>query len=292
MSAASSAPGSDSRPGSLGGPDAAGANAPVAPVAASAPGRAVPAVSPPLEIVQPPSDTPVKEVLDQLRAAADLGNPQAACRVALEMRRCGHWFELSREPSDSPLYVAFAPMLRAGKALCAGVDENDVRNNAWRYLWQAAEAGNVAAMTEFAITPVVDGFDNPAASADAWLHYRDHAREFLTTAVNDGDVEAAYWGVAFMGTGNSFGGRGVFKADPYTALVWAEAILPFLDPQRQQNRQYWIDQLEPKLPPDRVLQAQQDAIALRARMAAAGATRVHWPAGNDGPTNPAVDCNK
>ena len=245
-----------------------------------------------MAIVQPPPDTPVKEVLDQLRPAADLGNPQAACRVALEMRRCGEMFALSRIPPDNPGYPQFQQMAHASEKLCAGVDENDVRNNAWRYLWQAAEAGNVAAMTEFAINPVVDGRDNPAASADAWLLFRDHAQEFLTTAVNDGDVEAAYWGVGFMDTGNSFGGPGVFKADPYTALVWAEAILPFLDPQRQQNRQYWIDQLEPKLPPDRVLQARQDAIALRARMAAAGATRVHWPAGNDGPTDPAVDCNK
>ena len=119
LGTAPSAPRSEPRFGSMRASDAAGANAPIAPVPASTPGPAVPGVSPAMDVVQPP---PVKEVLDQLRPAADLGDPQAACRVALEMRRCGEMFALSRIPPDNPGYAEFQHTVQAREKLCAGCE--------------------------------------------------------------------------------------------------------------------------------------------------------------------------
>ena len=246
-------------------------------------------------VVQPPRGTPLKEVLADLRQAADRGDPQAACRVGLEMRHCGQMYEYQKRASEQPDQTHVLPSLderrRVDERFCAGVDRNDIRNNAWRYLYQAAAAGNVTAMAQFAIEPGLDR-DNPASEAEGWSLYRDHAQEFITRAVVAGDVGAAYVGAFGLGFGLSGGGKGVFRTDPYVALVYANAVLPLLDADRQQTMQRLIAKLEEQVPPEREIQAQQDATTLGARMAAAGATRVNWPPGDDAHVEPATDCGR
>lgn len=246
-------------------------------------------------VVQPPRGTPLKEVLADLRQAADRGDPQAACRVGLEMRLCGQMYEYQKRAREQPDQTHVLPSLderrRVDERFCAGVDRNDIRNNAWRYLYQAAAAGNVTAMAQFAIEPGLDR-DNPASEAEGWSLYRDHAQEFIARAVDAGDVGAAYVGAFGLGFDLSGGGKGVFRTDPYVALVYANAVLPFLDSDRQQTMQRLSAKLEDQLPADRVIQAQQDATTLGARMAAAGAARVNWPPGDDAHVEPATDCGK
>lgn len=260
---------------------------PVGPSTSTAPASAT--------VVQPPRGTPLKEVLADLRQAADRGDPQAACRVGLEMRHCAQMYEYQKRASEQPDQTHVFPSLgerrRVDERFCAGVERNDIRNNAWRYLYQAAAAGNVTAMAQFAIEPGLDR-DNPASEAEGWSLYRDHAQEFIARAVDAGDVGAAYVGAFGLGFDLSGGGKGVFRPDPYVALVYANAVLLFLDPDHQQTMQRLSAKLEDQLPPDRVIQAQQDVTTLGARMAAAGATRVNWPPGDDAHVEPATDCGK
>jgi hypothetical protein len=286
--------------------DAAGAKASVAPVAASTLGPAVPGVSPAMDVVQPPPDTPVKEVLDQLRPAADLGNPQAACRVGIEMAHCLDLFQLARRNAtydevaarfgaDSPQApqagasdAAAADELARGRVRCQGVPETDLAN-AWRYLWEAAAAGNIAAASRFARDPGLR-FKEAATDAEGWAIYRDHAPEALAEAVNGGDVMAAFAGAFSLASGLSYGGKDVFRRDPYAAYVYAFAVLPYLDALRQRIIENVIAQAASTLGPDRVLQAQQDATALAAKLASAGAAPL--TGGNDdGASNP-IDCGK
>lgn len=246
-------------------------------------------------VVQPPPGTPLKDVLANLRQVADRGDAQAACRVGLEMRHCWQMYEYQRRASEQPDRTHVLPSLderrRIDERFCAGVDRNDIRDNAWRYLYQAAAAGNVTAMAQFAIEPGLDR-DNPASEAEGWSLYRDHAQEFITRAVAAGDIGAAYVGVFDLGFGLSGGGRGVFRTDPYVALVYANAVLSFLDRDRQQTMQHLAAKLEGQLTPDRVVQARQDAATLGASMAAAGATQVNWPPGDDAHVEPATNCGK
>jgi len=97
---------------------------------------------------------------------------------------------------------------------------------------------------------------------------------------------------AIYGIGDTRSGDGVFPRDPYLSLVYANAVAPYLDAQRQSALSYRIDAAEAKLPPDRVLQARADGVALSAKMAAAGATVAQWPPESDGGwRNAAVDCD-
>ena len=261
---------------------------------------------PPATALQPPPDTPLRDVLALLRDAADRGDPHAACRVGIEMARCLDLVQLARRnatyddvaarfgaDSSQALQArasdaAAADELARGRVRCQGVPETELAN-AWRYLWEAAAAGNIAAASRFARDPGLR-FKEPATDAEGWAIYRDHAPEVLAEAVNGGDVMAAYQGAFSLASGLSYGGKDVFHRDPYAAYVYGFAVLPYLDARRQRIIENVIAQAASTLGPDRVLQAQQDATALAAKFASAGATPL--TGGNDdGASNP-IDCDK
>ena len=49
-------------------------------------------------VAMPPINTPVAEVVRQLRVSAESGNPQAACRLGIELTRCWHTDRLLNVP--------------------------------------------------------------------------------------------------------------------------------------------------------------------------------------------------
>ena len=296
------AAGASGRPGAGGSGSSQAATGPSTGVT-SAPGR-VP--QPPAAALQPPPDTPLRDVLALLRDAADRGDPHAACRVGIEMARCLDLIQLAkRNATYDDVAVRFgadslqalqarasdeaaADDLARGRARCQGVPETELAN-AWRYLWEAAAAGNIAAASRFARDPGLR-FKEPATDAEGWAIYRDHAPEMLALAVNGGDVMAAYQGAFSLASGLSYGGKDVFHRDPYAAYVYGFAVLPYLDARRQGTVENVIAQAASTLGPDRVLQAQRDATALSAKFATAGATPL--TGGNDnGASNP-IDCGK
>src|SRR5262249_11368874 len=120
--------------------------------------------------VRLPEGTPVATVIQALRPAADSGDPRAACRLALELSKCA---DPARKSTPE------------GKAACEGVTDQDARR-ASEYLWQAAAAGNVGAMSRYVRDPMLDDF-TPTESAGAWAQYQQNAEVFLNRAVTGGD---------------------------------------------------------------------------------------------------------
>lgn len=82
-----------------------------------------------------PAGTPVPMLLDRLKAAADAGDRDAACRVGLELARCS---------AGAPMVAAITSGALVMQPQCAGVSPSDVQS-ASRYLSQASAAGSDAA---------------------------------------------------------------------------------------------------------------------------------------------------
>ena len=115
--------------------------------------------------------------------------------------------------------------------MCKGVSERDLRN-AWRYLWQSAEAGNVAAMSKFGRDPGLS-HEDPAVNAEGWIVYRANAPRLLWQAVVGGDVAALHALWFSTATGLSAGGKDAFPRAPSRLWSMATACCHGEDPERQ-----------------------------------------------------------
>lgn len=82
-----------------------------------------------------PAGTPISMLLDRLKAAADSGDRDAACRVGMELARCS---------AGAPMVAATTSGAVLMQPQCAGVSPTDLQS-APRYLAQAAAAGSDAA---------------------------------------------------------------------------------------------------------------------------------------------------
>jgi hypothetical protein len=178
----------------------------------------------------PPLNAPVAVILPQLEARARAGDVAAACRVAMEKMRCWRVQTLNEaEVANAPPDVA--TRIAEDRVACADVSRAQTVD-AWRYLSQAALAGNVAAMSLFARDPQLSARP-PIETAEGWLVYRDYAERFLAAAIEGGDTMALFYGWFTTATGQSLEGQGVFHKDPYKALVYGFAAIPLLDYRRQ-----------------------------------------------------------
>jgi hypothetical protein len=188
--------------------------------------------------IQVPDGTPVAQVLQQLQGAADAGNARAACRVGLELSLC---YRLNSNSTAEE------------KAHCNGIT-GDQAGRAWKYLYQAAASGNLAAMSRYVRDPALST-SNPADSAEAWLLYKQNAESFLTQSVQGGDPMALYFAWWNSATGFSSGGDNVFQKNPYMALAYGTAALPLLDPRRRANVVQLNAQIQSQLPADQISKA-------------------------------------
>jgi hypothetical protein len=163
-------------------------------------------------------------------------------------------------------------------AACEGVLDTEI-DGAWRYLWHAAEQGNVAAMSKFARDPMLS-IDSPAVAAEGWDLYRNNAPRLLWQAIQGGDVMALYQNPFSSACGLSAGGKGVIEREPYTALVYGYAALPLLDPRRAAAVTRRNESLASELLPEQIQKAAREGAELRARYFATSTPTQ--PTENDG----------
>ncbi len=183
-----------------------------------------------------PRDTPAATIVEALIAEADAGDPEAACRVGMELWEC-RGDQLIEKWDAQTLHTvkrilgdeAHARLYRVLQGewethlRCAGVSD-ELAPRAWLYLGRAALNGSVAAKAKFAMAPPSSTEDVQDAGFLATLDlYRERASEFLWDAIADGDVMALYTGWFNARAFDSLGG-GVFPRDPYLALVYANAL--------------------------------------------------------------------
>ncbi len=237
--------------------------------------------------VLPPLNTAVKDVLLQLKEAADRGDSRAACRVGVELSRCYHAHhdqsladlqderaKTEKDPKDAAILkqaaVAWRASLVPDLELCKDVAPADY-NEAWSYLVQSASAGNAAAAAAFYIAPPID---NKAENAEVIAAWADHRVEYRDMAIRAGNVYALNAAVIFETFG---GGRGVpnnaFEANPYNSLMYMTALLPLIADHASGLDDRLKERYRAQLSPAQFEDAQRDGDALR-RQFFANATPV------------------
>jgi hypothetical protein len=176
--------------------------------------------------------------------------------------------EVPKYPAGSPEAIsasnraaAFARHTSSEKLACSDVSAGEAAT-AWKYLYQAALGGNVAAMSRYVRDPGL-GTADPAASAEGWLLYKQNAPQFLNAAVQGGDVMALYFAWWNAATGFSAGGAQVFEKDPYRAVIYGNAVMPLLDARRRASVAHMMPQLQAQLTPDQIAKAAVESQQLR-----------------------------
>ncbi len=226
--------------GSGGTPSGLSASTPPIPKTISAPKEVVAG-----QALLPPINTPVKEILGELKILAAAGNANAACRLAFEVQRCspdyldsGRRFAAILYEQAEKLFImparrqkliedAEAAIANQHKmiAFCQGVP-NEESTDAWRYLLQAAQAGHGPSMTRFASAPP----SGPQFEVlDGLLAYRDHAPALLEKALELGYPEAYEQARLTYKTGSLWGLR--VPIDRPRALAYAIALRSVSTPQ-------------------------------------------------------------
>lgn len=213
-----------------------------------------------------------------LREGADQGIPQAACRLGAELIRCARVRDTLVMLGEAQAAAARAPKnsaeasrmsqyagelsraLAENNRMCSGVAA-ETAQEAWRYLYTAAAAGNVAAMSRFVRDPGLQ-LNDPDAT-EGWSAYRQDAPAFLLGAIKGGDVRALYqaWVSAF--SGQSAGGSGIFDRNPDKALQYGTAVVDLLDASRAGKVRAGNDRIAQEIGPERAAIAGQEGEKLR-----------------------------
>lgn len=209
----------------------------------------------PAALPLPPLNTPVAQVLDDLKRAARAGDARAACRAAFELERChelralqasiSSFRDLAERPGVGPelarRYTAVADREQArfleGKRLCEGVRAADAQD-AWRYLLQAARAGHGPSMARFASRRVFADAD-PVAALDGLIAFRNEGPSFLARAAQSGYPEA-YEQLAFAYVTGMDLGLGV-PHDPVRGVAYYTALMRVATPDENARLQRAVD---------------------------------------------------
>ena len=203
----------------------------------------------------PPLNTPVAQVLDELKRAARAGDARAACRAAFELERChelralqssiSSFRDLAERPAVGPelarRYTAMADREQArfleGKRLCEGVSAADAQD-AWRYLLQAARSGHGPSMARFASRRVFSDAD-PVAALDGLIAFRNEGPSFLARAAQSGYPEA-YEQLAFAYVTGMDLGLGV-PHDAVRGVAYYTALMRVATPDENARLQRAVD---------------------------------------------------
>lgn len=253
--------------------------------------EAVPIASPRTwpAISLPPIDTPVGDVVAQLKAAADSGHPQAACRIGMELAHCWHQRVMAeqlqrsdewrrRRPEVNPTpppegFASFEASVRRELDRCKTLNENEL-SEGWRYLLQAALGGNSSAMAEFVSRPPLHK-ERFLDHLEGWQAYSDHAQMFLERALEAGNrtaLSTAYF--ASLDRQSPSGGGGLrfgnkyFAAIKYgTALLATYQGVPDSNATRQVTAQLESDMkfAASNLTPEQLSQARVEGVRLYER---------------------------
>jgi hypothetical protein len=154
----------------------------------------------------PPYDTPLAQVLEELETRARRGDRRAACRLALDGNFCRthrpdvetlDYFErsIASKPRVSEADIAFLAEIEArqqrSRRMCPGLPEGWAEENSWRWMLQAAQAGDTRLAAYYAASPPMRrGYflERP----EPWQQYRLQAPRLLLAAAQRGEVEAIW----------------------------------------------------------------------------------------------------
>lgn len=262
----------------------------------------VPPTAKPLAVIQPDPGTPLRQLETLLRPAADQGDARAACRLGIELARCARLNmdkamldsaqqDLARAAGESATRLA-QEVQQLTRALvdtqnrCSDVSQDSIRN-AWRYVYNAAAAGNVAAMSRFVRDP---GFEaGNADDAEASNAYARNAGDFLLRAIEGGDVRALYQAWYSASSGRSRGMLKAFPREPDKALQYGTVAANLVDPRRATLIARSNETIAREIGPARARTALREAEKLRTAYFA-HAQPVDW--GHENGETDVADCWK
>lgn len=148
-------------------------------------------------LVLPPPDTPVVDLIAQLKPRADRGSVQAACRLGAELQRCSRaaimadsadLITRSGRPTRDSMKAA-ERLLRESEAAartCAGVTAAQLRDT-FRYQAISFDGGTPAMQRWLAHRPALDAGDF-LSDLDGWKAYRGRAIAYARTALRRREV--------------------------------------------------------------------------------------------------------
>ena len=234
--------------------------------------------APRLAVPVPPKDSPIKDVIAALKAEADRGVPEAACRIGEELTRClnarvmlgakrNELAAMNKAPGGAAEHQLLALTNRyaaydRATELCEGIDDQTL-GSAWRYLLSAAQGGSVPAMAQFAIAPPLSR-DNIVADIDGWAAYQQFAPAMLTQAIDRGDVRALFSGWFQAASGLSAGGRSA-TPNPRLAIVYGTAAMGVVDSDTRNMIRASMPRLEQQVGSDQVAAARAEGAALASK---------------------------
>jgi hypothetical protein len=213
----------------------------------------------------PPTNLPVVEVLRQLRPAADAGNPVASCRLGIELARCwrADLVSSSTTLADSVRQSEGALQFATDERLCEGISAAD-RGSAWRYLLAAAQSGNVAAMTKFALDPPLST-STFVEDLEGWQALKQYGGQFLLSSIEAGDPYALYRAFFSAATGLGPGGATLLPQDATLSVIYGRVLVSILPPSEASRISVSLEQIESKLSATQLASASVQADALRKR---------------------------
>jgi hypothetical protein len=235
----------------------------------------------------PATDAPVASYFAQLKARAQQGDANAACRIAHDLTRCGETLPIERrqlaallrlvDPAmpgyskaiadriSSQVLGSYRSHLAANEERCANFSIDPAEPAVWQYVLQSAQGGNVSAMNRFVygvgLTP-----GSPAANPEAWLAYKQFAPQLLDAAVSSGDSFAFYLAARAYESPESTFGLKIYEPDPLKAIKYYAAAAGRSAPNTASLFSRSIDDLSKKfkLPAQDVEQAKLFGAALAA----------------------------
>jgi hypothetical protein len=203
----------------------------------------------------PTKQLPLAKSYEELKRSADEGNPFAACRLADAVYKCELYPMMKNELNDSKqLLKQIDPASTEGitqlsqvtefekevtryAQVCEGFSNKD-KIESWKYLLQAALAGNVAAKAGFVLSPPVNT-NGPFANIEFAEAYRANAPSLLIEAATAGSRTAAegaawsYLGKDGSSVFNPGSGLQLLPRDPVKAAYYFYASEAF--PVREQS---------------------------------------------------------
>ncbi len=234
----------------------------------------------------PAEQLPLVKSYEALKRSADEGNPFAACRLAADVYQCGVYRFLNSRLNDlkkmlAELDPASAQAITLSNevkyldidvkrytSVCEGFLNKD-NIEPWKYLLQAALAGNVQAKAGFVFAPPVNT-NGPFANIEFAEAYRANAPSLLIDAATAGSrkaVEGAAWG--YLGTDGSSVfqpglGLQLLPRDPYKAAYYfyASAAFPVVEQSHINRREDLRRRVEGVTTPEQREKVKTEANAL------------------------------
>ncbi len=239
-----------------------------------------------------PAQTPVAQMYDALKQAADAGNPRAQCRLGAELGRCAAVLEKERLLDEK---IANASMLKAHSTaeqgavreiaaetqalsqlagVCRGVTPEQARNG-WKYEFRAAKHGNVQAMLAFSINPPLSE-SNFSGDLEGWKAYRDNAVAMLEQAARKGSPLAFNQLAWIYANYPIAGGSPLVPKDPARAIANATVARMFADESSSRQLQRMMARLQSEAGLDATQTAAAVVVNMQASMNMQPGARVNF----------------